>query len=130
MRDQRMTSPAATIGAERNVARLGVAASLAALFSAAACCVLPLALGAIGIGAGGLAFLVPLHWPLTLAAIAAVATGWSMYARRRRVCSSPGCNPRAQDRAALVMLSFAMLIVGVSALWSYIEQPLMRLLGA
>src|SRR3546814_2551251 len=74
--------------ADRNVARRGVAASLAALFSAAACCVLPLALGAIGIGAGGLAVLVPLHWPLTLAAGAAVSIGWLLDVRRRRACSS------------------------------------------
>ncbi|HEY9553153.1 hypothetical protein [Allosphingosinicella sp.] len=129
MTDQRMTLPPESMRADRNVARLGVAASLAALFSAAACCVLPLALGAIGIGAGGLAVLVPLHWPLTLAAGAAVSIGWLLDVRRRRACSSGGCASDAQDRAAVIMLSLATLVVAVSALWGYIEQPLMRALG-
>src|SRR3546814_6598881 len=90
MTDQRMTFPPESMRADRNVARLGVAASLAALFSAAACCVLPLALGAIGIGAGGLAVLVPLHWPLTLPPGAPVSIGWFLALRPRRACSSGG----------------------------------------
>ena len=124
-----MTLQSDPVGADRNVARLGVAASLAALFSAAACCVLPLALGAVGIGAGGLAVLVPLHWPLTLAAVAAVALGWLLHARRRRACSSDGCASDAENRAGVIMLSLATLVVAVSAFWGYVEQPLMRALG-
>ena len=64
---------------DRGVAALGRAASFGALFSAAACCVLPLALGAIGLGAGGLATIVPFHWPLTIAASVAVAVGWLLF---------------------------------------------------
>src|SRR3546814_9503013 len=112
MTDQRMTLPPESMRADRNVARLGVAASLAALFSAAACCVLPLALGAIGIGAGGLAVLVPLHWPLTLAAGAAVSIGWLLDVRRRRACSSGGCASRSEehtsDLQSLLRISYAV----------------------
>ena len=39
-----------------------------AFFSAAACCVLPLMLGWLGIGASGLALVVPYHRSLTIAA--------------------------------------------------------------
>src|SRR3546814_17046943 len=125
MTDQRMTLPPESMRADRNVARLGVAASLAALFSAAACCVLPLALGAIGIGAGGLAVLVPLHWPLTLAAGAAVSIGWLLDVRRRRACSSGGFASDAQDRAAVIMPSLAPPVVAVSALLGLFDNPLM-----
>lgn len=111
------------------MAGLGALASLGALFSAAACCVLPLGLAALGIGAGGLAALVPWHWPLTIAAIVAVAAGWFLYARKRRACAITGCTPAPSSRATIVMLSFATVMVGISALWRFIEQPLMRLLG-
>ena len=111
------------------MAGLGALASLGALISAAACCVLPLGLAALGIGAGGLAALVPWHWPLTIAAIVAVATGWFLYARKRRACAVADCADAPPSRATLVMLCFATAMVGISALWSFIEQPLMRLLG-
>lgn len=70
--------------ADRGVATLGTMASIAALFSAAACCVLPLGFAAFGVGSAGLSSIVPFHWPLTIAAIVAVATGWFFYLRKRR----------------------------------------------
>lgn len=115
-------------GADRGVAVLGTAASLGALFSAAACCVLPLALGAIGLGAGGLAAVVPLRWPLTIAAIAAVAAGWLLHVRKKRACArDASCT--APSRATFAMLCLATAFVTISALWSFVETPLMKLLG-
>ena len=116
--------------ADRGVASLGALASIGALFSAAACCILPLALGAVGIGAGGLAVLVPLHWPLTIAAVVAVAAGWVLYMRKRRACAADrACAVSPPTRTTFIMLCVATVIIGLSSLWSFIEQPLMRLLG-
>lgn len=126
-----LTPPVALEVADREVAALGTFAGAGALLSAAACCVLPLALAAAGIGAGGLAAFVPFHWPMTIAAAAAVAVGWLLYLRRKRACSlDASCRAAAPARATPVMLSFATAFVALSALWpSYLEKPLMNLLG-
>lgn len=114
---------------DHRVAALGVAASFGAFFSAAACCVLPLALGAIGVGAGGLSAIVPLHWPLTIAAMVAVTAGWFIYVRKQRACARDGkCTMKAPSRATLLTLCVATVFVIVSAFWSFIETPLMNLL--
>src|SRR3546814_9731361 len=122
--------PAPAGGTGTGVAAVGTAASLTALFSAAASCVLPLALGAAGLGAGGLAAFVPYHWPLTIAALVLVAAGWGLYVRKRRACTTDAtCAAPAPNSATLIMLCVATAIVALSALWSFIEQPLMRALG-
>lgn len=114
---------------DTQVAVLGTISGFSALLSAAACCVLPLAFAAAGLGAGGLAIFVPFHWPLTIAAAFAVAAGWALYLRKRRACArDPSC-PTAPGRATLVMLTLATAFVALSAIWTVaLEQPLMRLL--
>ena len=130
MAEAKMTRPAAFEAADKGAAKLGVFASFAALFSATACCVLPLALGALGIGAGGLAAVVPFHWPLTIAALVAVAAGWFLYLRKRQACASDReCTVASPSRATFVLLCLATGFVTISALWGYIEQPLMQALG-
>lgn len=129
MIDSTGTPPAATRTGS-GIAAAGTVASFAALFSAAACCVLPLALGAVGLGAGGLAAFVPFHWPLTIAAIVAVAAAWLYYLRRRRACiRDESCTKAAPTRATFVMLCVSTTFVTISASWSFVETPLMRLLG-
>lgn len=117
--------------ADRPVAAIGTIAGAGALFSAAACCVLPLALAAIGTGAGGLSLFVPFHWPMTVAAAVAVAAGWVLHLRRRRACAAGAeCAVSPPGRATPVMLFAATVFVLLSALWpSYLETPLMNLLG-
>lgn len=116
---------------EGGIAAFGTAASASALVSAAACCVLPLAFAAIGLGVGGLATLVPYHWPLTIGSAAAVGTGWLLYLRKRRACAvDANCATAPPSRVTLVMLCLATVFVALSAIWpGYLEQPLMRLLG-
>lgn len=87
MAEEISTTSAAFDSSEEGVAAVSTAAGLGALFSAAACCVLPLAFAALGLGAGGLAAFVPFHWPLTIGAAAAAAVGWMLYVRKRRACS-------------------------------------------
>ena len=110
------------------VAALGTAASLVALLSAATCCVLPLALAGLGIGVGGLATLVPYRLPLTLVAFIVVAAGWLLFLRNQRV-SATECGTVFRSRVMLTMLCFASVVVAISSLWAFIEQPLVRALG-
>jgi mercuric ion transport protein len=115
---------------EGGVAALGTLASAGALFSAAACCVLPLAFAAAGLGAGGLAAVVPYHWPLTIGAALAVGAGWLFYWRKRRTCAADASCVAAPSRSTLWMLVLATAFVGLSVVWkAALEQPLMRLLG-
>lgn len=131
MNDDTLTRPVAFDVPDRGVAAVGTVAGAGALFSAAACCVLPLALAAAGVGAGGLAAFVPFHWPMTIAAALAVAVGWFLYLRKRRACAADAsCTIAAPSRATPVMLSAATVFVVLSALWpSYLEKPLTHLLG-
>lgn len=115
---------------DRRVATVGTVASVGALFSAAACCILPLGLAALGVGAGGLAAFVPFHWPLTIAAMVAIAAGWALYVRKRRACARDReCAAPAPARSTFVLLCLATAVVAISAFWSLIEAPLMRAMG-
>ena len=116
--------------ADLGVATLGTMASIGALFSAAACCILPLALAAVGVGSAGLSSVVPFHWPLTIAAIVAVAAGWLFYLRKREACVRDArCTNPPPAKSTLVLLCAATLFVTISACWPFIEAPLMRALG-
>lgn len=124
------TRPGIGENADRGVATVGTVASIAALFSAAACCILPLGLAAIGVGSAGLSSIVPLHWPLTIAAIAAVAAGWFFYLRKRRSCmGDASCTTAPPAKSTFILLCLATVIIAISACWGFIEAPLMRALG-
>ena len=106
--------------AANGVSALGLAAAVSAFFSAAACCVLPLMLGWLGIGASGLALVVPYHRSLTIAAFFAVSTAWALYAWRIRT--------RGGGRSRVVTLVSASVLTLISTFWGSIEGPLMSLL--
>lgn len=108
------------------LAAVGAVTGFGGLFAGAACCVLPLALASIGIGAGGLASLSPFHTPLSAVALIALLGGWYLYLRRRRACAA-GASREAPARATPIILTLATLFVFVSGIWPFIEAPLMRL---
>lgn len=120
-------------GKEGGVAAFGAVAGFGAVFAAAACCVLPAALAAFGVGAGlssSFSALVPFHWPLTIAAVFAIVLGWVFYARRRNLCLSDAtCTVAPPTRATFVMLCIATAFVALSAIWPFIEAPLMQAIG-
>lgn len=120
-------------GKEGGVAALGAVASFSAVFAAAACCVLPAALAAFGVGAGlssSFSGLVPFHWPLTIAAVVAIVLGWVFYARRRKLCASDAaCTRAAPTKTTFIMLCIATAFVTLSAIWPYIEAPLTQAIG-
>lgn len=126
-----LARPASFEAPDRGVAAVSTIAGAGALFSAAACCVLPLVFAALGVGVGGLAVLVPFHWPMTIAAAVAITIGWFLYLRKRRACAmDANCGVAPPRRGTWMMLSLASVFVVLSALWpSYLEKPLMNLLG-
>ena len=76
--------------ADAGLSALGALASFGAVLAAASCCVLPLALAALGVGAGlssTFAALMPLRWALTALSLVGLAAGWWAYVRRRRTCA-------------------------------------------
>lgn len=131
MADEILTRSDASGGSERGVAAASTVGGLAALFSAAACCVLPLAFAALGLGAGGLAAVVPYHWPLTIASALAVAVGWALYVRKRRACMRDwSCTAAPPTRATFILLCVATAFVALSAIWKTLfEAPLMAWLA-
>lgn len=131
MADDLLRQGASANAPETGAAVVGTAAGVTALFSAAACCVLPLAFAALGLGTGGLAAFVPYHWPLTIASAVAVSVGWLLYLRKRRACAvGVECASAPPRRATLVMLWTATAAVTLSVIWPrIIEKPLMGLLG-
>lgn len=109
---------------EQALGALGAVSGFGGLFAAAACCVLPLALGSVGIGAAGLAFLGPLHAPLSAIALLAILGGWFLYVRRRRACAlGTDCEP--SSKLTLPVLLTATIFVALGAIWPFIEAPLM-----
>lgn len=107
------------------IATVAAVSGFGGLFAAAACCVLPLALAGVGIGASGLASLSPLHAPLSAIALLAVLAGWSFYAKRKRACAADASCERP-SRLTVPLLSLATILVIVSGIWPFIEAPLMR----
>lgn len=126
MTEQSSSSPPAVDKAERSVATLSVAASFAALFSAAACCVLPIALALVGIGASGFVLIVPYHWPLTIAAGLAVALGWALHIRKWQLRTSDAIAAvDMPSRSSFRLLSAATAFILLSVAWKALfEAPL------
>ena len=113
---------------EVTIAAVAAVLGAGGVTAVAACCVLPLALASVGIGASQLAPLVPLHTPLSAIALLAVAASWFFYVRRKRTCAADGdFAPPAKATPVLLVLASALVIL--SAAWSFIEAPLMSRLG-
>ena len=115
------------------MAALGAVTGLGAL-AASSCCVLPIVLGGLGVGAGTftvLGLLAPLRAPLMLASTLAVLVGWFLYARRprRAACGpAPACPGPRRSPAALALLGLATLLVAAAATSGPIEGTRIKLL--
>lgn len=113
---------------DMTVAAVAAGFGLGGVTAGAACCVLPLALAGVGVGASQLAPLVPLHTPLSAIALVAVAAGWLLFFRRKKACAAGGdCTP--PSKMTPLLLAVASLLVVLSAFWSSIEAPLTNLLA-
>lgn len=109
---------------DKGLGAVGAISGFGGLFAGAACCVLPLALASTGIGASGVAFLGPLHTPLSAVALLALIVGWYLHLKRRRACTLDAkCDPPARDTT--IILSLATAFVLASAILPFTEAPLM-----
>lgn len=128
-----LSSDEASPGNEGGVATVGVVAGASAFFAAAACCVLPAALAAFGVGAGlssSLSAFVPFRWPLMIAAAVAVAVGWVLYIRRRNECRRDvSCTRSPPTKATFILLCAATVLIALSAILPHFEAQIMRAIG-
>lgn len=96
------------------------------------CCVLPLALSAVGLGGAWLGELSALavYKPYFLgAAGVALALGWIAAFQRRGACvDSHDCASRKPNRLIISTLGLSTLIVVIAAGWSFIEPTIMAVL--
>ena len=121
------------VGSGGPIAVLGAATGLGAL-AASSCCVLPLALGGLGAGAGvftALEALAPLRFPLMASSALAVAVGWwLLYARRQQVPCGPEatCATSRRPLTVAVTLSAATVLVITAAAWGSFEPALLKFL--
>lgn len=119
--------------ADAGLSAFGALASFGAVLAAASCCVLPLALAALGVGAGlssTFAALTPLRWPLTALSILGFAAGWWSYARRRRACAADrSCTVPLPSRATPILLAIGTALALVALIWNRLEAPLMKALS-
>jgi len=124
-------TPTTTTGASQWLAGVGIAGGLLAVV-ASSCCVIPLALAALGAGAGilgGLAFLAEWRDPFLVLSLAAVAGSWVAWRRRQApACASgPSCAAANRSRGTLTLLICATLVVTTAGSWGYIEPVLLKM---
>jgi hypothetical protein len=91
----------------------GVVAWVGAVLSSL-CCLLPLAVIALGLGSGAfMAVTMPYRWLLIPAGSAGVLVGVVLYVRERRRCDALACR-MAGSRITLAALALAALVVTTS----------------
>lgn len=125
------SAPPAAPAASKWLASLGLAAGLGAVV-ASSCCVVPLGLAALGVGAGvfsGLELVAAWRFPLLAVAALAVVGGWSVWWMKRPVASASdsGCARPERARSTLALLLCASAIILAAASWSQIDPMLLKL---
>ena len=115
----------------RGVASIAAALGLGAVTAAAACCVLPLALAALGVGAGlagSFVGLASIRAPLLVLSAVALVVAWVIWWRKRETACASGaaCAADAKPRRALGLLIAATMLVGLAGIWGSIEPTMMK----
>lgn len=115
----------------RGVASIAAALGLGAITAAAACCVLPLALASLGVGAGlagSFVGLASIRAPLLVLSAVALVVAWAMWWRKRETACAPGdaCAVDVRSRRIVGLLIAATVLVGLAAIWGSIEPILMN----
>lgn len=112
------------------LASLAGVAGFGAVTSAAACCVLPVALASIGVGtgvAGGFAPLASVRTPLLVISALMLAAAWFTWWRGRVPACSPStvCATSARPGRPVAILVIATALVGLAGGFPLIEPSLM-----
>lgn len=129
------SSPATSAGQIKHLsgslASLAATLGLGAVTAAAACCVLPLALASVGIGAGlaaGFTVLASIRTPLLIASGAVLIVAWLIWWRRpKRACGpDQACAVPDRRRGLLALLIASTVLIVLAGLWSSLEPMLMK----
>lgn len=114
-----------------SLASLAAALGLGAVTAAAACCVLPLALASVGVGASlmaGFVVLAGIRTPLLMVSAAVLIAAWAFWWHKRKAvcgpdkaCAVPGRKPRS-----LALLIAATVLVVLASIWSTLEPTLLK----
>ena len=115
----------------RGIASIAAGLGLGAVLSAAACCVLPLALASLGVGAGlagSFVGLASIRAPLLVLSAVALVVAWVIWWRKRETACASGaaCAADAKPRRALGLLIAATMLVGLAGIWGSIEPTMMK----
>lgn len=111
---------------------LGTLSSVSALLAACSCCILPLALAAIGVStslSSAASALGPFRWPLTAFSVVMVALSWLILIRQRRLarsCPSQRIGRTSGAMIAALIVATAMTLLALS--WNAVEPSVMRFL--
>jgi mercuric ion transport protein len=110
---------------------IGLVAGLGAVV-ASSCCVLPLGLIALGVGAGILGVINEIPaWrdPLLSMSAIAVAGGWGAWlVKRRDACTADlHCATSSQKQLTMILLIISTIIVVMAAGWEHIDPVLLKL---
>lgn len=118
----------------RWLAGTGIIAGLGAVI-ASSCCVLPLALAALGVtGAAfsGLEFLVGIRPFLLGGAVVVLLAGWGLFFWKKTPPScngEGGCMPPSRAGRTIILLAFGTAIVGLALVWQgNIEPALLKMM--
>ena len=116
-------------GASMNLTKLSIAGGLlTSLGICAACCLLPVALIALGVSsawAGSLESLAPYKWILVVATLALLGYGfYSAYLRPRRCAAGPNCASCGSSRSTRVILWVGIILAVAGFAFEYIEPML------
>lgn len=113
------------------LATIGAVSGLGAI-AASSCCVLPLALGSLGAGAGAfssLGALAPWRTPLLIVGGLTLLVAWAIWWREGKVtcASESACAKLGRSYGTLALLTLASLFMVVALGWGYVEPALLRL---
>jgi len=126
-------APESSRRADAGLSVLGALAGLGAALAAASCCVLPLALAALGVGAGlssTFTALTPLRWPLAALSFVGLAAGWWAYMRRRSACAAHrSCTVPLPSRGTPIVLMIGTALTLIALIWDRLEALLMEALS-
>jgi mercuric ion transport protein len=87
--------------------------AVGAALAASSCCVLPLAVVALGLGSGAFMFTTMPYRPILFSlGLLGVGASWVLYARRRRACAALACRMAGQ-RTTLGLTVLATVLLAV-----------------
>lgn len=108
--------------AETALSWAAIAAASGAVFAWAACCVLPMSMALVGLGASGLSRFAGQRTWITVAALTAVGAGWFLTWRRARMCRFDS-ECAAPSLLGTALLSGATGLALLALVWQPIVEP-------